>query len=181
MRYEQIRYQDIVLLCLLWAILGGMVWNIYLKPKPKIIRVATPILDYSKPKLIEYVYNHSLRIDLNTAKEIVDEVLKTDHPILMLSLMKVESSFNPSAVSKANAKGLGQIMYVKGLRECGINNPRQLFNISSNIQAMEYVFNRKLKRAHGNYLRAIQYYFGKRSQKYLNKVIEAYMELRGIV
>jgi len=131
----------------------------------------------SRAKLIQYVYRHSNKIDRSTARHIVDEVLETKHPLILLSLMKAESDYNPSAVSRKGARGIGQVMWTKELKDKGVRTPRDLFNIHTNVRAMEYVYDKKLKRAHGNRLKAVEYYFGAHNSKYLEKVVETYMRL----
>ena len=92
----------------------------------------------------------------------------------------MESSYNPAAVSKAGAKGLGQIMPNKSLKQARIvNDYRDLFNVETNIKAMDYIFKKKLVKAKGDYKRAIGYYFGRYNDKYVGKVLDTYFDLLG--
>ena len=185
MRYERVRWKDVVLLCFLWAFLGGLVYAELGcdSTQAKEVRVVKEVKSvYDTDRLTRYVYRNSYRISKETAREIVTEAMKTKCPLLMLSIMKVESNYNPAAVSRAGARGLGQVMPVKELKKARIvNDYRDLFNVKANVKAMEYVFNRKLKAAHGNYLHAIERYFGAHNSKYLAQVSETYMELMGEV
>ena len=184
MRYERVLFRDVLCLCLAWAILGAILWaecgqreQVSAK-EVKIVRQVKPI--YDEDRLTGYVYKHSYRISKGTAREIVQEAMKTRCPILLLAIMQVESSFNPAAVSKAGARGLGQVMPVKALKQAHIvNDYRDLFNVETNIKAMDYIFKKKLAKAKGDYKRAIGYYFGRYNDKYVNKVLDAYFELLG--
>ena len=184
MKYERVLFRDVLCLCLAWAVLGAVLWAEYgqreqvVAKEVKIVKQVTPV--YDEDRLTDYVYKHSYRISKETAREIVQEAMKTRCPILLLAIMQVESSYNPAAVSKAGAKGLGQIMPDKSLKQARIvNDYRDLFNVETNVKAMDYVFKRKLAKANGNYKRAIGYYFGKYSDKYVNKVLDTYFELLG--
>ena len=187
MRYERVLFRDVLCLCLVWAIFGAVFvvsWNDYKQERQaiakevKVMKTKEPI--YNEDRLTDYVYKHSYRISKETAREIVREAMKTRCPILLLAIMQVESSYNPAAVSKAGAKGLGQIMPDKSLKQARIvNDYRDLFNVETNIKAMDYIFKRKLVKAKGDYRRAIGYYFGRYNDKYVNKVIDAYFELQG--
>ncbi len=52
-------------------------------------------------------------------------------PALLAALVRVESNFDPRAVSHAGARGLGQLMPATG-RELGVTNP---FNPQQNLRA----------------------------------------------
>jgi len=184
MRYERVLFRDVLCLCLAWAILGAVLWAEYGQREQvsakevKIVKQVKPV--YDEDRLTEYVYKHSYRISRDTAREIVQESMKTRCPILLLAIMQVESSFNPVAVSKAGARGLGQVMPVKVLKQAHIvNDYRDLFNVETNIKAMNYIFKKKLAKAHGDYKRAIGYYFGRYNDKYVGKVLDAYFDLLG--
>jgi len=184
MRYERVLFRDVLCLCLAWAVLGAVLWTEYgqkeqvVAKEVKIVKQIKPV--YDEDRLTGYVYKHSYRISKETAREIVQNAMKTRCPILLLAIMQVESSFNPAAVSRAGARGLGQVMPVKALKQAHIvNDYRDLFNVETNIKAMDYIFKRKLAKANGNYKRAIGYYFGRYNDKYVNKVLDAYFELLG--
>ena len=76
-------------------------------------------------RILAAVYENSLQYDIQ--------------PELILSVIKVESEFNPKAYSNAGALGLMQIMPVTGIyvgRSLGysIKNEDELYNIEKNIK-----------------------------------------------
>lgn len=100
-------------------------------------------------------------------------------PVLLLALVGVESSFNPKAVSHANARGLTQVIArwhpekVRPLLAQGrsIMEPKANLSLGAQILA-EY--HRKFK---GDRVLALQQYNGSlkdRSRKYSRKVISMY-------
>jgi soluble lytic murein transglycosylase-like protein len=114
-------------------------------------------------------------------------------PLLLHAIAEVESSYNPSAVSSAGAKGLMQVMPATA-RRLGMKNPdSELFDPRSNL------------RISSNYLRLLHSIFGnniplilaaynagenavikygysippyKETQNYVTKVLNRYMELK---
>ncbi|MBI5203122.1 MAG: lytic transglycosylase domain-containing protein, partial [Elusimicrobia bacterium] len=72
-------------------------------------------------------------------QDIVHTVLKESKeqgadPLLVFSVMKQESSFDPRAESKAGAKGLMQVMPDTG-RGLGVHDPSALMNPAVNVKA----------------------------------------------
>jgi soluble lytic murein transglycosylase-like protein len=70
---------------------------------------------------------------------IVDTVMRESRqqgadPLLVFSVIKQESGFDPRAHSRAGARGLMQIMPDTG-RGLGVRNPSQLYDPQTNIQA----------------------------------------------
>jgi len=134
-----------------------------------------------KKALIDWVYNSSDQIDYVTATEIVNATLSTNHPILILSVIKVESSFNPMAVSKKGAVGLGQIMYGswgKNLEAGGIiKSKRDLFGVRDNICATEYVLNVLMEESNGDVVVTLKKYLGASKAKYKHDVFSNYVRL----
>jgi len=73
-------------------------------------------------------------------------------PLLLHAIAHVESRHNPSAVSKAGARGVMQMMPATGKR-FGVNNPEQgLFDASTNLRASA-AYLRTLRTRYGDDLR----------------------------
>ena len=91
MRYERVLFRDVLCLCLAWAILGAVLWAEYgqreqaVAKEVKIVKQVMPV--YDEDRLTNYVYKHSYRISKETAREIVQEAMKTRCPILLLAIM----------------------------------------------------------------------------------------------
>lgn len=71
--------------------------------------------------------------------EIVDSVLAESQrqgadPLLVASVIKKESTFNPRALSPAGARGVMQILQSTG-RDLGVHDPEQLYHPPTNIRA----------------------------------------------
>ena len=125
-------------------------------------------------RMAEWIYRNSSRISRRTALVIARAVSRTSKPLLILSIIKVESGFNPAAVSKAGAIGLGQILpsdyQLKLLKNEGIlKEKRDLFDVETNVRATEYMFEQKLKK-HKTVEKALYAYVGG-SRKYIQKVL----------
>jgi len=127
-----------------------------------------------------WIMRHSSQISRSTANKIVKEAFKVPNPILMISLMGVESSFNPTAVSKVGAVGLGQVryeMHYKTLLEIGITDRRDLFDITLNIKASSFILQNMIRRSKGNLTKALYLYLGGRDSRYVAKIFKNYVEL----
>lgn len=136
-------------------------------------------LEGAQPQLIEWVYKHS-RISQTMAEQIVDSVVKTSYPLFLLALIKTESNFNPTAVSKKGAMGLGQIMpqHEKLLIQAGIlREMRDVFNIPVGIEATEFVWEFKISEAEGNINKALALYLGVHRKRYINQILKDYFYL----
>ncbi|MDI6785095.1 MAG: lytic transglycosylase domain-containing protein [bacterium] len=131
-------------------------------------------------KSTEWIMHHSSRISVETATEIAEEVCKYPNPILLLALIEVESGFVPSAVSKAGALGLGQVMFdihKKMLVDLGIVDRRDLFNVKKNIKASSAILQMYLKKNKGDVVKALHNYLGGKDGKYVSKIFSNYVYL----
>lgn len=125
-------------------------------------------------KLTTWVYTHSGRISIDTARFIAQEAIITKKPLLMLALIEVESNFVPTAVSSKGAIGLTQIMdvHTKSLIKAGIiKDRRDLFNISQSIHACNFIFDDMMKRTGGNVSKALDLYVGGKESVYKNRIL----------
>lgn len=109
-------------------------------------------------RILAAVYENSLQYELS--------------PELILSVMKVESEFNPRAYSNAGAVGLMQVMPVTGMyvgRSLGlwINSEDDLFDIEKNIQ-VGVVFLKECIERLGEH-RGLGYYYAGRNTEYYHR------------
>lgn len=100
-------------------------------------------------------------------------------PILILSLITAESSFNPQARNNSGAVGLMQVIpywHRDKISALGLSQA-QLFHVDSNIQLGAMILKNYLDQNDGNMVRALQKYNGSskdRSLRYSNKVFQHY-------
>lgn len=120
-------------------------------------------------RILAAVYENSLQYELS--------------PELILSVIKVESEFNPRAYSNAGAVGLMQVMPVTGMyvgRSLGlwINSEDDLYDIEKNIQ-VGVVFLKECIERLGEHRGLGYYYAGRNTQHYnqYTKKISAAKEL----
>jgi hypothetical protein len=138
--------------------------------------------------LIGWIKNRaSAKVMDGEVEKIVNHTLKTDYPILIISLIKAESSFYKKAVSKTGAMGLGQIFWShhgSALKKIGLRSKKELFEIEKAVKATDLIFKDCLYRAKGNWVVALQLYRGKRDYPYMVDVFKNFVEinilLRGI-
>lgn len=96
-------------------------------------------------------------------------------PILVLSVIATESSFNPNARSNAGAVGLMQAIprfHPDSLQRTGVT-AAELYHPRKNIQVGTDILSKYLRLSHGNTASALQRYNGSlkdKSRKYSNKV-----------
>jgi len=101
------------------------------------------------------------------------------YPILVLAICKVESHFDPYAVSPVGAIGLGQVMptWVPELKKAGIiKAQRDLFDIEMNIRAVGYIL-QKLFAVEPDLVHVLYRYYGARSREYAWRVLLAIGEI----
>lgn len=126
-------------------------------------------IDYYLPIVTEYAKSEI------TAKRILSAVYENSaqydlEPELILSVIMVESEFNPKAYSSVGAIGLMQIMPVTGIyvgRSLGysIKNENDLYNIEKNIK-IGVVFLKECIDRLGEHRGLGYYYAGRHSQHY---------------
>jgi len=116
----------------------------------------------------------SWKIAYNTV--IFSEVYNLD-PELIISIIFVESSFNPQAKSSKGAIGLMQIMPFWAI-ERGTSS-KYLYRVRNNIDTGMYVLNRYLEECEGDTVCALSKYHGSYPNKgYSNKVLKKYKSIK---
>lgn len=188
----------IALVSIFGFMLGSLVFTIiyrqhykHVKPKPKVkIKVITktivkikkvPVKNINVEALADWIYKHSYRCSKRQAEEYARIISKQEHPLLIASIIANESSFNPTAVSKAGAIGMMQILptksHVEQLKKAGIiNETRDLFEANTNIKAGAYLFADMLKLNNNDIAKTLKMYVGG-SSIYVNKVLETLGQL----
>lgn len=127
---------------------------------------------------VDWVLKNS-RLTRLQAQLVVQCAHREAYPTLILAICKVESHFDPCAVSSMGAIGLGQIMpaWVPELKRVGIIKTRgDLFDIEMNIRAVGYVL-RKLFATEPDLVHVLYRYYGARSREYVWKVLLAVGEV----
>ena len=127
---------------------------------------------------VEWVLKNS-RLTRSQAWLVVQCVHQEAYPILILAICKVESHFDPHAVSSTGAVGLGQIMpvWVPELKEAGIiESQKDLFDIEVNIRAVGYIL-QKLFAVEPDLVHVLYRYYGAKSREYVWKVLLAIGEI----
>ena len=107
-------------------------------------------------------------------------------PALVDAVIKVESDYNPNAVSKKGATGLMQIMPAT-LKDMQVSNP---FNIEQNIQAGVNILKKLMDKYDWDFKKALAAYNAgekavdtkgeippiKETKEYVQKVLDAYIQ-----
>jgi len=95
-------------------------------------------------------------------------------PILMTSLIFVESGFNSMSVSKAGAIGLMQVMFQVWKDEdelSHIKSIEELFQIDNNILAGTNILLKMINQNGGDIEKALYSYLGKEHKEYYEKIM----------
>lgn len=122
-------------------------------------------------RLEKKVPDHDFRIEL--LKNIHYEAKRVRiEPELVLSVIQVESNFNPYAISSAGAIGLMQIMpfWLKEIGKPGDS----LFNPQTNLRYGCTILRFYLDKEKGNRVRALMRYNGTRERRYPAKVYQVF-------
>ncbi len=148
------------------------------------IRAENPLIehkDYEKARVLDWMCKNS-RMPETTLEEIYEEAHKYAFPDLLIAIAKVESKFDPGAVSSEGATGLMQVMsYVwsEELKQNGvIARDDDLFDISRCMAASAYILRKYLTWERGNLGNALKRYVGVRSEtEYPQKVLRTLDEI----
>lgn len=123
-------------------------------------------IDGNKQKLANYDYmafkTHAFTKRYPSYSFIVDEVYKKSHqygfkPDLVMGMIKVESAYNPTAVSYKGAYGLMQINLAVWKDELSIDSQR-IFEVAYNIDLGLQILKRYYMESRGNMARALHLY-----------------------
>ena len=122
-------------------------------------------------RLEKHVPDHDFRIEL--LKNIHYEAKRASiEPELVLSVIQVESNFNPYAISRAGAIGLMQVMpfWLKEIGKPGDS----LFSPYTNLRYGCTILRYYLDREKGNRVRALMRYNGTRERRYPAQVYKVF-------
>ena len=168
------------------AIFGAMQWGDVRAKEAVIAQDLSVKAEIQKEKeyrdqLSEWVFSRSSKISRQAARQIVDEVFRYDHPLLLLALCQAESEFSPTAYSSVGAVGLGQIRWTiwgKTLTQAGIlKESRDLYDVSMNIRATNFIIGTLMKSAKGNPVAILEAYVGGKHRPYVEKVSTNFLHL----
>lgn len=81
------------------------------------------------------------------------------NPRLFKALVKVESAWNPKAISRVGARGLSQIMPFNA-RRCGLPHPDALWDATTNLTCGARILSEELEAHGGDLQKALQAYNG---------------------
>jgi len=128
-----------------------------------------------------YILMHSNRISNKMVEEIAVEAMNTNIPIVILAIIKIESSYNPTSVSNMGAIGLMQVMEVHIpllIKEGIIKEKRDLFDIGMNIKAGLFIWSNMWIKNKGDIYKTFINYYGKHDGDYFIKFSKSYFELK---
>jgi len=128
----------------------------------------------------KYILSNYQRVPKTVAKTIAVELVKETSkeniaPEIILGIIEVESSFNPSATGiktkYGHARGLMQVM-PEWVKKFDLKDNFELYDIDTNIMSGIKVFKIHLKEADNNISKGL-YYYVNRDKAYVNKVFTA--------
>ena len=171
-----------ITICILIGIALGLVGDHIFNPEIRIIYQQT----LPESVLVEWVYQHSTLISRSTCQEIVRETLKTKYPLLLLSIIELESKqFTPGAISTKGCIGWCQINYYvheKELIQAGIiKEKRDLWDVSPNVKAGDFILKTKFQKSGGDVTRALAGYLGEKDGEYVRKILTTFANLSILV
>lgn len=130
-----------------------------------------------KQKAIQlYIEKNYVKIPKTTVVEISKNIIQVSKEeyipyAILVGIIEVESSFNPSLCSNKGAMGLMQIM-PEWAKKLNINNKNDLYDIYTNINAGAQVLKIHISEEKGNIEKGLYKYVGG-SKKYAPKVFKA--------
>jgi len=132
--------------------------------------------DLLKRDIFLYIDKKFQIIPRTVAVDIAEQVLRLSKqhevsPELVVGIIQVESAFNPMAISKANARGLMQVM-PEWAPKFGLKKVSDLHDIDTGIECGIKVLKIHIEEGKGNISKGLYYYVGK-DDKYSSKVYES--------
>lgn len=133
--------------------------------------------DNDKQAIVSYIHSNFKRIPTEIAQSIAENSteLSVKHNVpyeLIVGMIEVESSFNPSSVSKKGARGLMQVMPGIWKEKLGLKSEFNLHQIDIGIESGIIVLKTILDEQNGNMDKALYHYVGK-SKIYVDNVYKA--------
>lgn len=132
-----------------------------------------------RDSLAEWIQSNNNKLSLEKSTRIVDVVnynasqLQLD-PLFILSMIKAESSYKPSATSYVGARGLMQVMPRWHHDKLKGRNP---YAIDVNIEVGTKIWDACLDKTNGNVYKALSCYSGGASKRYSKKIAKTHKEL----
>jgi len=126
------------------------------------VKVETPVvMDREVQIMSRYIKTRNSKIPIEVAVLIAESIKETAekfnlNPLLLNGMAERESTYNFSAVSSADAKGIMQILVEDGVE---IDN-KKVFDIKYNIHKSAEILTLKLKKSNGNMRVALEKYSG---------------------
>ena len=137
----------------------------------------------TKRLFAEWVQDAAIKpISKSTAKTIVDAVYENAKkhridPLLILSMMNVESGFRPDAKNKTGASGLMQVIpFWHRDKIAG----RNILNVRTNVEVGTAILQECLSRNKDHFAKSISCYSGGASSAYTKKIRAIYVQLRNM-
>lgn len=147
---------------------------------------------------LQYVFRHIRRMNrrqkgstsLVVAKALVDHVhweryrfASEEHRLNFLSVLmgivRVESGFNPAAVSGKNARGLMQVHWPTWKRY--FSSPEQAHDLDRNLSVGTGILRLYMHQSKNNLRLALYKYLGAKDERYADKVIESAVAFKASV
>lgn len=124
-----------------------------------------------------YISTRYVQVPSIVAKNIAENIINSSKkyeisPELIVGMIQVESSFNPSAISSKKARGLMQVMPEWVSKLNNVSSVNDLHDIDVNIDAGVRVLLIHIDEADGSLSKGLYHYVGK-SESYVDKVYRA--------
>ena len=123
-------------------------------------------------------------LHLNTVERIYDDAHRHRFPDVLIAIAKVESNFDPEALSDRGAVGLMQVVggtWAEELRQHGIiRDEEDLFNASKCMDAGAYILDKYMAWKRGNLEAALIHYGGPADHDYVRRILAALDEIRAV-
>lgn len=95
---------------------------------------------------------------------------------VLMGIIRVESGFNPAAVSNKNARGLMQVHWPTWKRY--FSSPEQAHDLNKNLSVGTGILRLYMRQSNNNLRLALYKYLGTKNDRYADKVIEGAMTFK---